>query len=144
MVFQFLFQYGISSNSNCFFIIRIQIIGKNTAFIAALKKETLPEIILKREDWGQHVESAIGAHLLNNIAGTGMNLYYWRQRNEEVDFVLEYGSKIIGIEVKSGTSNFHKGTAIFKGKYHPHKVLLVGDGGIELEDFLLLKPQDLF
>ena len=117
---------------------------QNTAFLAALKKETLPEILLKRTDWGQHVESAIGAHLLNNIAGTGMKLYYWRQRAKEVDFVLEYGSKVIGIEVKSGASNFHKGTAVFKGKYHPHKVLLVGDGGIELADFLLLKPQDLF
>ena len=117
---------------------------QNTAFIAALKKETLPEILLRRDEWGQHVESAIGAHLLNNIVGTGVNLYYWRHRNEEVDFVLEYGSKIIGIEVKSGASGFHKGTAVFKGKYHPHKVLLVGSGGIELDDFLLLKPQDLF
>lgn len=117
---------------------------QNTAFIAALKKETLSEILLKRDDWGQHVESAIGAHLLNNIVGTGMKLYYWRQRDEEVDFVLEYGNKIIGIEVKSGVSNFHKGTAVFKGKYHPHKVLLVGSGGIELADFLQLNPNDLF
>jgi predicted AAA+ superfamily ATPase len=117
---------------------------QNTAFIAALKKESLAEILLKRDDWGQHVESAIGAHLLNNIAGTGIKLYYWRQRNDEVDFVLEYGSKIIGIEVKSAASNFHKGTAIFKGKYHPYKVLLVGEGGIELKDFLQLNPKDLF
>jgi len=117
---------------------------QNTAFIAALKKETLPEILLKRDDWGQQVESAVGAHLLNTIIGTGINLYYWRHRNEEVDFVLELGNKIIGIEVKSSTSGFHKGMAVFKGKYHPHKVLLVGNGGIELEDFLMLNPMDLF
>lgn len=117
---------------------------QNTAFMAALKKETLPEILLKRDEWGQHVESAIGAHLLNGIIGTGMNLYYWRQRDEEVDFVLELGNRIIGIEVKSGSSNFHKGTAVFKGKYHPHKVLLVGESGISLEDFLRINPVDLF
>ena len=34
--------------------------------------------------------------------------------------------------------------AVFKGKYHPHKVLLVGSGGIELVDFLQLHPKDLF
>lgn len=117
---------------------------QNTAFIAALKKETLSEVLLKRDDWGQHVESAIGAHLLNNIIGTNMKLYYWRHRDKEVDFVLEYGTKIIGIEVKSGASGFHKGTAAFKAKYHPHKVLLVGRGGIEIDDFLLLNPADLF
>ena len=107
-------------------------------------EESLSDILLQRDDWGQLVESAIGAHLLNNIMGSNMNLYYWRQRGDEVDFILEYGSKIIGIEVKSGASNFHKGTAVFKGKYHPYKVLLVGDGGIEIEDFLQLKLEDLF
>ena len=117
---------------------------QNTAFIAALKKDTLEDVLLKRDEWGEHVESAIGAHLLNGIAGTGMNLYYWRQRDEEVGFVLEYGNKIIGIEVKSGASNFHKGTAVFKRKYYPHKVLLVGEGGFALEDFLVTNPIELF
>ena len=116
----------------------------NTAFISALRKESLSEIQLKPEDWGQQVESAIGAHLLNSIIGTTLKLYYWRYRDHEVDFVLVHGDKIIGIEVKSSASHFHKGTAVFKGKYHPHKTLLVGTGGMELDDFLRLSPLDLF
>lgn len=116
----------------------------NTAFIAAFQQGELNEVILKREVWGQIVESAIGAHLINGIIGTDMKLFYWRKKNEEVDFVLQKGDKIIGIEVKSGTSGYHKGTAVFKGTYHPHKVLLVGEGGVELTDFLLIHPENLF
>ncbi len=116
----------------------------NTAFLAAFRTEILNEIRLKPTEWGQHVESAIGAHLINNTIGTDMKLFYWRKGNEEVDFVLQKGNKIIGIEVKSGATGFHKGTAVFKGKYHPHKVYLVGKGGLELEDFLSFNPALLF
>lgn len=116
----------------------------NTAFISTFKTETLKEIRLNPTDWGQQVESAIGAHLINESLGTALQVFYWRKGNDEVDFVLKKGDKIIGIEVKSGASDFHKGTATFKGKYHPHKVFLVGNGGFELKDFLLINPNELF
>ncbi len=54
--------------------------------------------------WGHLVESAVGAHLLNSIRGTQIELYYWREKDEEIDFVLKSGDSIIGIEVKSNKS----------------------------------------
>lgn len=116
----------------------------NTAFLSAYQSETLQSIRLKPDQWGRQVESAIGAHLTNAATVSEMNLYYWRHRNEEVDFVLEKGDQIIGIEVKSGASGHHSGMTVFKGKYHPHKVLLVGSGGLPWEEFLRIPPSELF
>lgn len=116
----------------------------NTAFLSAYQPETLQSIRLKPDQWGRQVESAIGAHLANAATASEMNLYYWRHRDEEVDFVLEKGHQVIGIEVKSGASGYHSGMTIFKGKYHPHKVLLVGSGGLPWEEFLRIPPSELF
>ena len=38
--------------------------------------------------WGRLVEVAAGAHLANQSLLHGMDLYYWREGNREVDFVL--------------------------------------------------------
>ena len=56
-----------------------------------------------REDhafWGRLVESTVGAHLLNSIRGTQIELFYWREEDKEVDFVLRNGENITAIEVR--------------------------------------------
>lgn len=58
--------------------------------------------------------------------------------------MLKRGDDIIGIEVKTSAIGHHKGMASFKNKYSPHKVLLVGPGGITFDDFLLMDPLSLF
>jgi hypothetical protein len=87
--------------------------------------------------WGRIVESAVGAYLLNSIRGTQMDLFYWREGDKEVDFVLRHGSSIIAIEVKSNQKPIGR-TVIdfFVSKFKPAKVLLIGEQGISLEDFL--------
>lgn len=108
----------------------------NTALITA----QLPQsFALARQDgelWGRLVESAVGAHLLNT-APPGIEITYWRERNQEVDFVLRQGDRLLPIEVKSGRnkgalsglSNFTKSLKTGPG-------LLVGTGGLALEKFL--------
>lgn len=109
----------------------------NTALIAAQKHRDLNEV---REDlrlWGRFVEAAIGAHLLNSIQGTDVKLYYWREGNLEVDFVLERGKETIAIEVKSGARRDSlPGMKSFSEKYNPNRKLLVGADGISVEEFL--------
>jgi len=51
---------------------------------------------------GRLVESCIGAHLVNSSFGTNISVAYWRERNHEVDFVLQQGKTTVAIEVKSG------------------------------------------
>ncbi len=87
--------------------------------------------------WGRLVESAVGAHLLNSIRGTQMELFYWREGDQEVDFILQHGKTVVAIEVKSGFESFKKsGVDLFMELFKPSKVLLIGPQGIPVEEFL--------
>jgi len=72
----------------------------NTAPINAQSRLSFDEARKDRELWGRLAESAIGAHLINSAAGTGVELFYWRERGREVDFVLRSGKTVVVIEVK--------------------------------------------
>ena len=89
-------------------------------------------------------ESSIGTHLTNHSVSGRYNFFYWREVNEEVDFVMEKDGKVIAIEVKSGKRGENKGMNTFADKFHPEKVLLVGNGGIPHEEFLKIKLIELF
>ncbi len=116
----------------------------NTALISAQKGELFKEIQIRPEEWGRMVESSIGAHLINYSLVEGFSVAYWRERNEEVDFVLENKGKVIGLEVKSGTTQSSSGISAFKKAFNPDKVLLVGKSGIPWQDFLKINPAELF
>ena len=59
----------------------------NMALMSALSNMQHQAIIGQPEIYGRWVESAIGTHLLNQSITEGINLYYWREGNHEVDFV---------------------------------------------------------
>ena len=61
---------------------------------------------------------------------------YWREGNDEVDFVLKKSNKVIGLEVKSGRTLSAKGMIAFEKKVRHDKVLLIGNSGIPWQDFL--------
>jgi hypothetical protein len=116
----------------------------NTAFWSAQQGFTFDELRNQPKHWGRLVESAIGAHLINACYLDNMKLYYWREGNNEVDFILEKDKRLISIEVKSGKVSTSKGMTIFKNMYSPEKTLLVGGDGLTIEEFLLLSPVTLF
>lgn len=116
----------------------------NTALISALHGETLEAIVKQPEQWGRRIESAVGAHLAN-AARTGLfDLYYWREGNAEVDFVLQQGQKLVAIEVKSGRMRKMQGMNAFRSSFPKARPILVGSGGIPWAEFLLMDPQILF
>ncbi|MDR1424641.1 MAG: DUF4143 domain-containing protein [Azoarcus sp.] len=109
----------------------------NTALMTAMCGDTLEEARADREFWGRLVESAVGAHLANAARQGACALYYWREGNKEVDFIIGAGRALCAIEVKSGrTPLVHAGTAAFAQAFKPCKTLLVGGDGIAVEDFL--------
>ncbi|MEZ4686868.1 MAG: ATP-binding protein [Bacteroidia bacterium] len=116
----------------------------NNALMSIYSNHSLDSVRKEPETWGRHVESAIGAHLANAARTSGINLFYWRERNDEVDFVLEYKGQVIGIEVKSGSSRKAKGMAAFQNKFSPDKMLLVGSDTLPWQDFLKIPPINLF
>jgi predicted AAA+ superfamily ATPase len=116
----------------------------NTAFVSALNPLDFQMIIANREKWGRIVESAVGAHLINNAYTLGYSLFYWREGNYEVDFVLEHKGRVVALEVKSGHSLRTAGMVQFRKHYPDSKIMLVGKDGIPWEEFLLINPMELF
>ncbi|MFA7230069.1 MAG: ATP-binding protein [Victivallaceae bacterium] len=115
----------------------------NTALMTANANISFDELIAHRDLWGRWVESAVGAHLLNQTIGSELELYYWSKSNTEVDFVLIKGSKITALEVKGGTSRVAlPGIDSFAKEFKVTKKLLVGAQGIPLEDFLKSSASD--
>ncbi len=108
----------------------------NTALMTAGSGYGFPEARADRTFWGRIVESAAGAHLCNT-ATPGMGVHYWRDGLHEVDFVLKRGPHLVAIEVKSGPLRTSpRGLAVFAKRFHAHRTLIVGDGGIPLNEFL--------
>ncbi len=109
----------------------------NNALISAQSPLSFEETQQDKERWGRLVESAVGAHLLNETRGTKVELFYWRERNREIDFILKKGPNITAIEVKSGRKReSFPGVEMFSNLFHPQKKFVVGTGGVPLEDFL--------
>ncbi len=109
----------------------------NTALMTVTAGVGPEEAKADREFRGRLIESAIGAHLANAAAAGECDLYYWRDRGQEVDFVVKARSRLIAIEVKSGRApQAHAGTAAFAATFKTRRTLLVGGDGISVEDFL--------
>ena len=64
----------------------------NTSLITSSWDVSPKQAVRDTALWGRLVESAVGAHLANASALSECNVYYWRERNLEVDFVIERGS----------------------------------------------------
>lgn len=116
----------------------------NNALITSQSNDTYEKAIINPELWGRLAESSVGTHLVNHSISERYNLYYWRDGNYEVDFVLEKGNTVIGLEVKSGMKAENTGMGVFAERFHPEKVLLVGTGGIPYDEFLMINPKELF
>ena len=66
-----------------------------------------------------------------------MSLTYWRERNHEVDFVLQKGKIAVAIEVKSGRRRESlAGMEDFARQFKPKRQLLIDGQGIPLDEFL--------
>jgi hypothetical protein len=109
----------------------------NTALMTAQSGRSPAEARQDGDYWGRLVESCVGAHLLNTSLGGDIAVTYWRDRNREVDFVLQRGKSSVGIEVKSGRRRESlAGMEAFAKQFKPKRKLLVGGQGIPLEEFL--------
>jgi hypothetical protein len=115
----------------------------NTALLTAQSGLSPAEARADREFHGRLVESAVGAHLANAAAGGLCELFYWRERNREVDFVLRAGRALVAIEVKSSRApDALPGLAAFAAAFAPRRTVLVGGDGVPLEEFLRRGVED--
>ena len=115
----------------------------NNALVTALSGLSFEQARADGSFWGRLVENAAGAHLLGFLPPPLFEVGYWRDRNDEVDFVVKTGKKRFAIEVKSGRPQRPKGLAAFRSRFPDAQALIVGSGGVALEDFFSSSPEAL-
>lgn len=116
----------------------------NNALLTALSVGTFEQVRNDPEKWGHYVESAVGAYLISQAYRLQFEVFYWRDGNNEVDFVLRKDGKVVALEVKSDHERHTKGLDVFCQKFRPNAALIVGSGGLPLETFLETPIADLF
>lgn len=116
----------------------------NNALKMVYSPLTFEEVLVDRKSWGRIVESCIGAYLVSQSFVHRFEVFYWRERDDEVDFILRKKSSVIAIEVKSNAEKKTAGLEKFKQLFQPKKAFIVGDGGISIEDFLSMDIRKLF
>lgn len=110
----------------------------NTALMTIASTYTQEDAMADRSYWGRMVESTIGAHIYNTM-DANTKLYYWRDGDYEVDFVIKRGNTLFAIEVKSGMKKEKlPGLDIFVEKFANSacRKLVVGINGISIAEFL--------
>ena len=108
----------------------------NNALMTAYKGQTFEKDRTDPKVWGRWVESAVGAYLLSMAEELDYQLYYWRESDDEVDFIIANGGKSVAIEVKSGRRGMNSGLPKFVKAFQPKLSFVVGTSGVSLEDFL--------
>ena len=116
----------------------------NNALIHAMSGRTRRTTFGDGAWMGRIVENAIGAQLLNRLQGAEWSVTYWRDGNKEVDFVVRRGSRLWGIEIKSGRPGKLSGMEAFRRRYPKAGAWLIGAEGIALETFFARDPATFF
>lgn len=116
----------------------------NNSLLSSQSSLQYEEIVKDSTAWGRIVESAIGAYLVNQSIRENFSVYYWREGNDEVDFVLESKGKAVAIEVKSSISKNTRGIYNFTKKFGNIKTYLIDNKNLSWEEFLKVNPLDLF
>ncbi len=102
------------------------------------------QAIIDRRSWGRTFESGIGAYLISQAFVHRFDVFYWRERNDEVDFILRKKNSLVAIEVKSNAEKRTEGLDKFRELFKPTSSFIVGDGGIKAEEFMTIDLMKLF
>lgn len=105
---------------------------------------TFDQAIAERREWGRILESAVGAHIVSQAFVGRIEVFYWREGNAEVDYILRKRGKIVAIEVKSNAEKRTNGLDRFRSDFAPSAALVVGSGGVDAGEFMSLDLNALF
>ena len=123
-----------------------KLLALNTALISATARTTFSRARADAQLWNRLVTTAVGAHLWSHADPD--ELTYWREGNAEVDWVVRPGKLLrdrdapVAIEVRTGHPRGSGGPLAFTQTHRGARSLVVGAGGIPIEDFLLAHPRE--
>lgn len=116
----------------------------NNALKMVYSPLSFQQALLDRKSWGRIFESGIGAYLASQAFIHRFELFYWREKDVEVDYVLRKKGSVVAVEVKSNAEKRTEGLGKFRQLFNPQSAFIVGEGGICAEDFLSMDIRQLF
>jgi len=123
-----------------------KLLALNTGLMTATARTTFARARGDPATWSRLVETAVGAHLWAHADAD--ELTYWREGNDEVDWVVRPGKLMRGhdqpmaIEVRVGSPRKSPGAVAFTRAHRGARTLVVGAGGIPVEEFLAVHPRE--
>ena len=123
-----------------------KLLALNTALVTATARTTFARAKLDREMWSRLVQTAVGAHLWAHADPDEIG--YWREGNNEVDWVVRPGKLMrsrdtpIALIVRIGHPRGAPGAVAFTHAHRGARSLVIGAGGIPVEDFLSTHPRE--
>lgn len=112
------------------------LLTKASRFLSAAWEGGLDDLLSDSALRGHLVETAVGATLLAWSRTQRFYLCWWRDKDDEVDFVISKGSKLTAIEVKSGRVKRTGGLEEFCRRFPNARPVIVGNRNTSVEDFL--------
>ncbi|MBU1016927.1 MAG: ATP-binding protein [Patescibacteria group bacterium] len=113
-----------------------KIVVLDNSLISSTNNMSKEEFLLDSSWRGRVTENAVGAKLWVETEKIGGKLFYWRERDKEVDYVVKIGKDIFAVEVKSGVVKEKptSGLEFFLKKYPRANGIVIGKQ-ISLLDF---------
>jgi len=99
-----------------------------------------PAIILKY-DYGSYKGYVAENFVAQELRATGVrDLFCWKGRTSEVEFLMETSSGIIPLEVKSGWVTRSKSLNVFEERYHPRQSIVLSARNVKTQGSWLYAP----
>ena len=108
----------------------------DTALMTATYGRYRDHLLRDPDRRGRLVESAVGAYLLARASKERFDVRWWRDGNDEVDFVLCKADEVLAVEVKSGRVKSLRGLPTFVNRFPGARTMVVGSDSCPLRDFL--------
>lgn len=115
----------------------------NNALKTVYSDLTYKEAILNRKEWGRILNLPL-VHILFPMLSLVTMMFLLAGKDKEVDYILKKKSRIVAIEVKSNSETYNAGLEEIRKMYHLYATMVVGEGGMKVEDFLSINPDKLF
>lgn len=110
------------------------------ALVAAVQNRPPVEIMEDRSAFGRWAENAVGAHLVRS----GLDVYYWRDRDREIDFIAGRGKRWMAVEVTlSSDASVYTHLKQLAAHLGIGRAVCVGPSGVAIPDFLSADPARL-
>lgn len=114
-----------------------RLLAFDPSLLAVASAKSREQLMNERDTYGHIIESAVGSYLLARSLSEGFDLYWWREGDREVDYIIRKGTKRTAIEVKSGRIKSRNGIKAFLESHPGTYALVVGGNDYTVEDFLL-------